>query len=726
MTYDVRVWVKQMATGKVIESASNIVKQALAQGRIEAHDQVATTPDGPWVPATSLDDLIPPPPLAISGNEPPSPNRSAATPTWILLVIGAMGTALLTAVLLRLVPSGGANPRPHTPPTTTTAPDASGPPQRTVAAIEKESPETDDWTAIQSQCEVPEVDVALLERRLLTFRKSYPESQHQNECLLLLFQTSMITNLEQTDLVLSLLDREVYRPLLERADGDRAAARKTLADDLPTKSAGIAKAFTKRSLGDAFITRLLDLLAEEATRARECETHFIQFVMRSSDFYNKTNSRLAELAASEMLESAKDLERRSLLDPNNTPFNSSSKAVLAWPFFLLRIGRGEKDSVSYAMTPAIAPVTLDPATRATLSFCIETGSVGVEDGVNRFGGPASRLVSNQTTNVVYSRHQQSVWEKWKPMWDGPTARGLDDKTTWFWVMAEAGAPLTIDELSQMLKAKGGPARAEIRLFAPITEQPDRLTSLTRIQGQPNEFRFFSENTKTFRVDIGHGRFREVFARLKEGMKGKVALTSDCEQMNAAMAATEPTGPKSLPPVGQRAPENGGTGPPNARKHEVLFDLRREDRQMIKASHNARIFEERDGTSYWGPTVPGKLAEIIYEIPIPGRLDGITSAVSVVAYNGNHESKTVFDPGCGATLEVSVDGQQWWEVQRSVAGEHRADRDINTAPGLRGATTIYLRARLKVTTASRGDIRYAQFLRGNPGKGEIPKIECLIE
>jgi hypothetical protein len=552
------------------------------------------------------------------------------------------------------------------------------------------------------------------------------------ECIAQLFQVTFITWPSQHAPLVNTLDRTTYRPLLERADGDRKDATNTLIDELPRKSPGIFKAFTIPVLREALVDRLLDLLAQEANRARECESHFSQCIAKSSAFYRSTNTRFAELSTATMLESARDLERRTVLDPRKTPFNPASKAVLAWPFFLYNVIRGEKESVTFTLTPAVSPVTIDNANGTVLSFSIESGSVGIEQGVNRFGGPASRLVNNSSTNVISSRTPQSSWATWMPLWDGQSARGVDDNTTWFWVIAETGKPLDTDELSQMLKAKGGPSRVELSLITPTRQQAER-SFLLPMPSQNDNFRYFSENTKTFFVEEGHERFSEVFARLKEGVKEWTAITSDVERTVQSQPTARqpdqtprPAVQGEINPTDLRHTHNRDTGPSVNQKHDIVFDLRDNNHQHAKEIRNAKVFQEADGTTYWGPVSANKMAEIVYELPLPGRLAKITSTMRVVAYNRNHESGIVFDPECGATLDVSVDGKTWLEIQRNVAGEPLTNYDISAVQELRGTTKIFFRARVKVSRASRDGIRYAQFLRGNPSKGELPTIECVVE
>jgi len=139
--------------------------------------------------------------------------------------------------------------------------------------------------------------------------------------------------------------------------------------------------------------------------------------------------------------------------------------------------------------------------------------------------------------------------------------------------------------------------------------------------------------------------------------------------------------------------------------------------------NARIYKEPFGSvMYWGPETLGRWAEIQYRFDFPFAVEEVACGLGVTVYNRNMNPN--FDDNAQGTVDISTDGKNWSRLYSSVSGT-----GIKKNPGalrnMRGARRLFVKARLFATKSLNGNqVQVAQFLRGEPEKGNLPVITAI--
>jgi hypothetical protein len=140
--------------------------------------------------------------------------------------------------------------------------------------------------------------------------------------------------------------------------------------------------------------------------------------------------------------------------------------------------------------------------------------------------------------------------------------------------------------------------------------------------------------------------------------------------------------------------------------------------------NVRVFREADGTMYWGPTIVNEYGKVVYRIELPGEFVAFKKwQISVAAYNVFFS--TQFDDGAQCALEVSRDGRDWILVQSNLGIARPVNNHAQPFTELVGTRSIYLRAAMK-DTVKHASIRFSQFARCAPSKGEIGSLEIIVK
>jgi hypothetical protein len=154
---------------------------------------------------------------------------------------------------------------------------------------------------------------------------------------------------------------------------------------------------------------------------------------------------------------------------------------------------------------------------------------------------------------------------------------------------------------------------------------------------------------------------------------------------------------------------------------VTFDLRQHPGNELVRATNAAIYREPFGAHlYWAPIRQREWAEVVYRLESPFPIADVTlERFGVEAWNRHNVAP--FDPEAAVHLEISPDGDRWTEVTSSTpAGGVRADAGF--ADAVRGSRRVFFRARLYETNSwNRNQVHRAQFLRGEPDRGNIPSV-----
>jgi hypothetical protein len=161
-----------------------------------------------------------------------------------------------------------------------------------------------------------------------------------------------------------------------------------------------------------------------------------------------------------------------------------------------------------------------------------------------------------------------------------------------------------------------------------------------------------------------------------------------------------------------------TGPA---ERTFAFDLRQPTGNELVRATNATIYREPFGAHlYWAPIRQREWAEVVYRLESPFPIADVTlERFGVEAWNRHNVAP--FDPEAAVHLEISPDGDRWTEVTSSTpAGGVRADAGF--ADAVRGSRRVFFRARLYETNSwNRNQVHRAQFLRGEPDRGNIPSV-----
>ena len=148
----------------------------------------------------------------------------------------------------------------------------------------------------------------------------------------------------------------------------------------------------------------------------------------------------------------------------------------------------------------------------------------------------------------------------------------------------------------------------------------------------------------------------------------------------------------------------------------LFDLRSGSDRAPYQVTNAKIYRESFSpyVYYWAPSVNNQWAEVTYKFDLPFALTSVDSPLGLHVANAN--SDVNFDNGAQGFLDVSADGENWFTVYSSTSsGGVVRPNDPSTV--LKGASTVYLRARLFATRSYPvNNVAYSQFLRSRPELG----------
>lgn len=490
---------------------------------------------------------------------------------------------------------------------------------------------------------------------------------------------------------------------------------------------------------------------------------FLATVDAVSKWFDTTSQQVEELEAAPGLAAVKEQQRKTV--GTTSPFPGQGQ-IFAWPFWLYEVKNASDTSVHVSIRPAVLPPVLDAQRFAVLQYNLESGGVGAKTGINGFGAPRTVLVDESSTNELWLQRAPEVYSKWQPVIDGDKQIGVNTSTTWFWLTATSGNRLTRGELLNILNGNGGPDRVEIQCTFYRSAAVAAKESKSVVPKRPELG--FSDNTKSFAIIDGHGSLQDLLKKsvgqtersrllrvnerpsLFEGPlrvqgtssfglagTGRIyGLEHYFQMLNSVgiPVAASNSAPGEMqgarPVAAEREPPNlpAGSvegGPVDPNRITVRFDLSDASDDRVMSRSSVEIKTEPDGTTYWAPNRLGQPGEVTYEISIPKPIAGIEMhGVGVNAYNDNADVS--FDPNCSAVFQVSTNGEDWFTVDRT-SSSGRTTLDVGECPGLVGATTFYLKARLRVTRIHEGDrVRYAQFLRSNPGRGEYPKITFLLE
>jgi hypothetical protein len=150
------------------------------------------------------------------------------------------------------------------------------------------------------------------------------------------------------------------------------------------------------------------------------------------------------------------------------------------------------------------------------------------------------------------------------------------------------------------------------------------------------------------------------------------------------------------------------------KQFTLFDT---FGQTPHSATNVFIRVETFGTltRYWQPIAPNTMGEVVYKMDVPGVIVSANFDARMGIYNGH--SLPAFDPGASAWLDVSTDGISWdnlFEALPTTASHIAADH-YDITPHVQGASVVYFRARLFMTTNPSG-YGCTQFMRINGDGG----------
>ena len=150
------------------------------------------------------------------------------------------------------------------------------------------------------------------------------------------------------------------------------------------------------------------------------------------------------------------------------------------------------------------------------------------------------------------------------------------------------------------------------------------------------------------------------------------------------------------------------------KQFTLFDT---FGQTPHSATNAFIRVETFGTltRYWQPIAPNTMGEVVYKMDVPGVIVSANFDARMGVYNGH--SLPAFDPGASAWLDVSTDGIRWDNLFEALptTASHIAPNHYDITPHVQGASVVFFRARLFMTTNPSG-FGCTQFMRINGDGG----------
>jgi serine/threonine protein kinase len=146
-------------------------------------------------------------------------------------------------------------------------------------------------------------------------------------------------------------------------------------------------------------------------------------------------------------------------------------------------------------------------------------------------------------------------------------------------------------------------------------------------------------------------------------------------------------------------------------------------QSPESVTNACIVRESNGSIYWAPEAMGQLAEIVYQLDLPGPIHSVLEFPNLV-YVWNTHMYPVFDPLGQGMLEVSRDGETWLLLTETAPNTPIIDRRPHMLPLLIGATRLHVRCRL--FSSRKGEqSRYSQFLRCSEDRTVTHKLKFKI-